>query len=63
MKFRLQIWATILWKVGKVHRKQTENTMENIIKELESMKAFVYLGVVEDSRYIGYTHEKGKLDE
>jgi uncharacterized protein YkvS len=48
MKFGWEKCARICLKQGKVYRKQhMGNTMENEIKELDTMKAYKYLGVEE----------------
>jgi len=57
MGFGLEKCARLSLKIGKVHRKQhTGNTVENEIKELESMKAYKYLGVEEN-------YKKGRKNE
>jgi uncharacterized protein YkvS len=48
MKFRWEKFARICLKSGKVYRKQhMGNTMETEIEELDTMKAYKYLGVEE----------------
>jgi predicted KAP-like P-loop ATPase len=63
MKLGLEKCAGISLKNGTVYRKQhIGNTMENEIKELESMKAYKYLGVAENHN-IEHKNEKEKLKE
>jgi hypothetical protein len=63
MKFGLEKCARISLKNGTVYRKENiGNTMENEIKELELMKAYMYLGVAENLN-IQQKNEKEKLKE
>jgi hypothetical protein len=61
MKFGWEKCARICIKSGKVYRKQhMGNTMETEIKELDTMKAYKYLGVGE-SHNIEHKKEKDRL--
>jgi sortase (surface protein transpeptidase) len=61
MKFGLENSVKISLKSGKVYRKQhMGNTMENEIKELDTMKAYKYLSVKE-SHNIEHKKEKDRL--
>jgi hypothetical protein len=61
MKFGCENCARICSKHGKVYRKQhMGNTMKNEIKELDTMKAYRYLGV-EESHNIEHKKERDRL--
>jgi hypothetical protein len=61
MEFGWEKCARICLKSSKVYRKQhMGNTMETEIKELDTMKAYKYLGV-EESHNIGHKKEKDRL--
>jgi hypothetical protein len=63
MKFGWEKCARICLKHGKAYRKQhMGNTMENEIKELDTMKAYKYLGA-EESHNIEHKKEKDRLKE
>jgi hypothetical protein len=61
MKFGWEKCVTICLKSGKVYQKQhMGNTMENEIKQLDTMKAYKYLGV-EESHNIEHKMEMDRL--
>jgi uncharacterized protein YgfB (UPF0149 family) len=61
MKFWWEKCSGICLKHGKIYRKQhMGNTMENEIKELDTMKEYKYLGV-EESHNKEHKKEKDRL--